>query len=107
MYGRYGYGGFLSPVDQKVVVEKLLSHHPRSEEKIGCGVDAIMVAKHPNYRNSSCLFVLRTNGDLEDFSYRKCLRAYLEGKYPSHADRFLQKHFVPRWRRLADLENEK
>ncbi|XP_062198420.1 protein DCL, chloroplastic-like isoform X2 [Phragmites australis] len=43
---RYGDGGFLSPNDEKVVVEKLLSHHPRSEDKIGCGLDAIMAQCH-------------------------------------------------------------
>ncbi|CAN6172044.1 unnamed protein product [Urochloa humidicola] len=92
--GRYGNGGFLSPNDEKVVVEKLLSHHPRKDEKIGCGIDGIMVDRHPEFRQSRCLFVVRTNGDWEDFSYRKCLRAYIEGKYPSHADRFLKKHLV-------------
>ncbi|XP_010237314.1 protein DCL, chloroplastic isoform X2 [Brachypodium distachyon] len=41
--GRYGDGEVLSPDDQKFVVEKLLAHHPCSEDKIGCGLDAIMV----------------------------------------------------------------
>ncbi|KAF0914562.1 hypothetical protein E2562_030367 [Oryza meyeriana var. granulata] len=39
---RYGDGGFLSPDDEKAVREKVLVHHPSSEDKIGCGVDAIM-----------------------------------------------------------------
>lgn len=43
-YNRYGDGAFLSPEDEKVVVEKVLAHHPRSEDKIGCGLDAIMVS---------------------------------------------------------------
>ena len=34
----------LSPDDEKVIVEKVLAHHPRSEDKIGCGLDAIMVS---------------------------------------------------------------
>lgn len=42
-YNRYGDGEVLSPDDQKFVVEKLLAHHPCSEDKIGCGLDAIMV----------------------------------------------------------------
>uniref|UniRef100_A0ACD5XQN8 Uncharacterized protein n=1 Tax=Avena sativa TaxID=4498 RepID=A0ACD5XQN8_AVESA len=89
---RYGNGVFLSPDDEKVIVEKVLAHHPRSEDKIGCGLDAIMVNKHPEFRRTRCLFISRTNGDLEDFSYRKCLRAYIERAYPSHADRFIDKH---------------
>lgn len=43
-YNRYGDGAFLSPEDEKVVVEKVLAHHPRFEDKIGCGLDAIMVS---------------------------------------------------------------
>ncbi|TVU10785.1 hypothetical protein EJB05_44333 [Eragrostis curvula] len=92
---RYRNGAVLSPDDEKFVVEKLLSYHPRSEDKIGCGVDSIMVDRHPDHK-SRCLFIVRTNGDLEDFSYRKCLRAYIQGKYPSHADRFLEKHVFHR-----------
>ncbi|KAF8693945.1 hypothetical protein HU200_038590 [Digitaria exilis] len=42
--GRYANGGYLSSNDEKVVVEKLLSHHPRAEDKIGCGLDGIMVS---------------------------------------------------------------
>ncbi|TKW32118.1 hypothetical protein SEVIR_2G148800v4 [Setaria viridis] len=93
---RYENGGFLSPTEEKVVVEKVLSHHPCVDEKIGCGLDGIMVDRHPEFRQSRCLFVVRTNGDWVDFSYRKCLQAYIKEKYPSHADRFLQKHLVNR-----------
>ncbi|CAL5065410.1 unnamed protein product [Urochloa decumbens] len=102
---RYANGGFLSPDDEKVVVEKLLSHHPRADEKIGCGLDGIMVDRHPEFRQSRCLFVVRTNGDWEDFSYRKCVRAYIEGKYPSHADRFMKKHLVNRRSELFRVQN--
>ncbi|KAM0849922.1 hypothetical protein ACQ4PT_053415 [Festuca glaucescens] len=90
--GRYEDGGLLCPDDEKVIVEKVLAHHPRLEDKIGCGLEAIMVDKHPGFKRSRCLFVVRTNGDLEDFSYRKCLRASIERAYPSHADRFIDKH---------------
>jgi hypothetical protein len=47
-YNRYGDGGFLSPDDEKVIVEKVLAHHPRSEDKIGCGLDAILVSYGDN-----------------------------------------------------------
>ncbi|KAM0835794.1 hypothetical protein ACQ4PT_062722 [Festuca glaucescens] len=73
---RYEDGGLLSPDDEKFIVEKVLAHHPRSQDKIGCGLEAIMVNKHPGFRRSRCLFVVRTNGELEDFSYRKCLRNF-------------------------------
>jgi hypothetical protein len=37
-------GERLTAKDEKVVVEKLLAHHPHSEDKIGCGLDSIMVS---------------------------------------------------------------
>nr|CAB3480718.1 unnamed protein product [Digitaria exilis] len=40
---RYGDGECLCPRDENVVVEKLLTFHPRAQDKIGCGLDAIMV----------------------------------------------------------------
>ena len=42
---RYGDGECLCPKDENVVVEKLLSYHPRAHDKIGCGLDAIMVSQ--------------------------------------------------------------
>uniref|UniRef100_A0A0E0EPE6 Uncharacterized protein n=1 Tax=Oryza meridionalis TaxID=40149 RepID=A0A0E0EPE6_9ORYZ len=98
-YILYGDGAFLSPDDQKAVVEKVLVHHPSSEDKIGCGVDAIMVGKHPDFRKSRCLFIVRTNGETEDFSYRKCINEYIKQKYPSQADDFIQNHLTRRFTR--------
>lgn len=37
-------GERLTAKDEKVVVEKLLAYHPHSEDKIGCGLDSIMVS---------------------------------------------------------------
>lgn len=37
-------GQRLTPKDEKAVVDKLLMHHPHSEDKIGCGLDSIMVS---------------------------------------------------------------
>ncbi|CAL5385364.1 unnamed protein product [Camellia sinensis] len=90
---RYMDGERLTAEDEKSVVEKLLAYHPHSEDKIGCGLDSIMVDRHPQFRRSRCLFVVRTDGGWIDFSYQKCLRAYIQHKYPSHADRFIKEHF--------------
>ncbi|KAG8047014.1 hypothetical protein GUJ93_ZPchr0008g12608 [Zizania palustris] len=90
---RYGDGECISPKDENIIVEKLLTYHPHVEDKIGCGVDAIMVDRHPQFRKSRCLFVVRTDGVWIDFSYQKCLRAYIREKYPSHAERFIREHF--------------
>ncbi|KAK9216531.1 hypothetical protein WN944_008540 [Citrus x changshan-huyou] len=89
----YMDGERLTADDERAVVEKLLAYHPHSEDKIGCGLDAIMVDRHPQFGHSRCLFVVRTDGGWIDFSYQKCLRAYIRDKYPSHAERFIREHF--------------
>ncbi|KAG6533892.1 hypothetical protein ZIOFF_007770 [Zingiber officinale] len=53
----------------------------------------VKVDRHPEFRYSRCLFVARTDGDLVDFSYNKCLKTYIRSKYPSHAEWFIRKHF--------------
>ncbi|CAK9144200.1 unnamed protein product [Ilex paraguariensis] len=90
---RYMDGERLTTEDEKAVVEKLLTYHPHSEDKIGCGLDSIMVDRHPQFRKSRCLFVIRSDGGWIDFSYQKCLRAYIRDKYPSYAERFVKEHF--------------
>ncbi|PSS31456.1 Protein DCL like [Actinidia chinensis var. chinensis] len=90
---RYMDGERLTAEDEGAVVEKLLAYHPHSEDKIGCGLDSIMVDRHPQFRRSRCLFVVRTDGGWIDFSYQKCLRAYIRHKYPSYAERFIKDHF--------------
>lgn len=39
-------GGTLTLEDEKAVVEKLLAYHPHSEDKIGCGLESIMVSTY-------------------------------------------------------------
>lgn len=41
---RYRDGQVLTAEDERAVVEKLLSFHPHSEDKIGCGLGSIMVS---------------------------------------------------------------
>ncbi|KAL4299396.1 hypothetical protein HN51_050128 [Arachis hypogaea] len=90
---RYMDGEQLSAEDERAVVDNLLAYHPRSEDKIGCGLESIMVDRHPQFRQSRCLFVVRTDGGWIDFSYQKCLREYIRDKYPMHAERFIREHF--------------
>lgn len=90
---RYKDGDKLTPEDEKKVVEKLLPHHPSSQDKIGCGVDAIMVGRHPKYNSSRCLFIRRKDGQWTEFSYRKCLMGFIRMKYPFSAEKFIERHF--------------
>lgn len=43
MNPRYMDGERLNTADEKAVVENLLAYHPHAEDKIGCGLDSIMV----------------------------------------------------------------
>ncbi|CAN4122628.1 unnamed protein product [Withania somnifera] len=90
---RYMDAECLTAEDEKIVVEKLLAYHPHCEDKIGCGLDSIMVDRHPQFKRSRCLFVVRTDGGWIDFSYQKCLRQYIRNKYPSYAEKFIKEHF--------------
>lgn len=47
---RYMDGECLTVEDEKVIVEKLLAYHPHSEDKIGCGIESIMVSLDLNDR---------------------------------------------------------
>lgn len=71
--GKYESGDRLSPEHEKSILERLLPYHPESEKKIGCGIDYITVGYHPEFVGSRCLFIVRKDGELVDFSYWKCI----------------------------------
>lgn len=58
-----------------VFIRKLLKYHPQQAAKVGVGVQSIKVANPPQYPNTKCFWVVRTDGTSEDFSYRKCIKA--------------------------------
>ncbi|KAI3925704.1 hypothetical protein MKX01_003263 [Papaver californicum] len=58
--------------DEKSTLISALRFHPRGNEKLGSGLREIKVGYHPKY-NSRCFNVVRTDGTVEDFSYRKCV----------------------------------
>lgn len=65
-------GRALEPEDFRFMTE-LLTHHPRADEKIGVGLQAIRVEPDPVW--GGVMFVAeRRDGSSTDFSYRKCLR---------------------------------
>ncbi|KVH99429.1 protein DCL homolog, chloroplastic-like [Cynara cardunculus var. scolymus] len=98
--GKYENGERLSSEHENIIIPRLLAHHPEIEKKIGCGINYIMVGHHPDFESSRCLFVVRTNGDMVDFSYWKCIKGFIRKKYPLYADNFIVQHF--RRHRLKD-----
>ncbi|KAE8683626.1 Protein DCL [Hibiscus syriacus] len=91
--GKYGSGDRLSPEHERMILERLLPYHPEFEKKIGCGIDYITVGYHPDFVGSRCLFIVRKDGELVDFSYRKCVKGLIRKNYPLYADSFILRHF--------------
>ncbi|KAF3320666.1 protein DCL [Carex littledalei] len=91
--GKYENDNRLSPEHEVAILAKLLPYHPEYEKKIGCGVDYIKVGLHPQFGKSRCLFIVRTDGEVEDFSFWKCIKGLIRKKYPLYADTFIQNHF--------------
>ncbi|XP_011074428.1 protein DCL, chloroplastic isoform X1 [Sesamum indicum] len=96
--GKYESGDRLSPEHERMILERLLPYHPESEKKIGCGVDYITIGYHPNFESSRCLFIVRKDGELVDFSYWKCIKGLIRKNYPLYADSFILRHFRRRRR---------
>lgn len=98
--GQYENGDRLSPEHEKTIVEKLLPFHPESQKKIGCGIDYITIGYHPDFDRSRCMFIVRQDGELVDFSYWKCIKGLIRKNYPLYADSFILRHFRKRNRNL-------
>lgn len=67
--------GYTLPPDKFSYVVDFLARHPRVSEKIGCGVVAICVIRHPNFPQMRCFAVIRSDRTLEIFSAVKCVYA--------------------------------
>lgn len=96
--GKYESGDRLSPEHERTILERVLPYHPAYENKIGSGVDYITIGYHPNFGSSRCLFIVRKDGELVDFSYWKCIKGLIRTNYPLYADSFILRHFRRRRR---------
>ena len=59
-----------------VLLDLLNKGHPEPEKMIGTGIAAFQVREHPRWR-SRCYFIVRTDGSVDDFSFRKCVNHIL------------------------------
>ncbi|XP_047977323.1 protein DCL, chloroplastic-like [Salvia hispanica] len=91
--GKYECGDRLSPEHERTILERVLPYHPAYEDKIGSGVDYITIGYHPTFGTSRCLFIVRKDGELVDFSYWKCIKGLIRKNYPLYADSFILRHF--------------
>lgn len=63
------------------ILEDVLNYHPNSEQKIGCGLQAIQIVLEgrcelSGWRTDQRRFdLIRTDGTREDFSYQKAINS--------------------------------
>ncbi|KAL0001035.1 hypothetical protein SO802_014816 [Lithocarpus litseifolius] len=58
--------------EQMVLVDLIKKGHPEPDKKIGGGINAFQVRYHPLWK-SRCLFLIRDDESVDDFSFRKCV----------------------------------
>ncbi|KAK7317354.1 hypothetical protein RJT34_01506 [Clitoria ternatea] len=95
----YNDGDPLASEDQCFVLENVFEHHPDKENKMGAGIDYVMVSRHSSFQDSRCFYVVLKDGSREDFSYLKCLDNFIRKKYPEVAESFIGKFFRKRGKR--------
>ncbi|XP_068634457.1 DNA-directed RNA polymerase IV subunit 1 isoform X2 [Aristolochia californica] len=71
MLHKYPVNVHLNKTDRSLLM-KALSYHPQGNAKLGAGVKAIKVGRHPLHP-SKCFMIVRKDGTEEDFSYLKCV----------------------------------
>lgn len=54
------------------LIDLLKKGHSDAGKKIGEGIQAFQVRYHPSWK-SKCFFLLRIDGSVDDFSFRKCV----------------------------------
>ncbi|KAM7258655.1 hypothetical protein ACFE04_014396 [Oxalis oulophora] len=87
---RYQVDQDLDEADQATLM-MALHFHPRSAEKFGTGAQSIKVIQHPEHKESKCFSIVRSDGTVEDFSYRKCILGAIEIIAPDKAKTFKSK----------------
>ncbi|XP_060169826.1 protein EMBRYO DEFECTIVE 514-like [Lycium barbarum] len=62
----------LNKYEHIVLLDLLKKGHLEPERKIGTGIRAFQIRFHPQFK-SRCFFVIREDGSVDDFSFRKCV----------------------------------
>ncbi|XP_009587068.1 protein EMBRYO DEFECTIVE 514-like [Nicotiana tomentosiformis] len=62
----------LNKYEHLVLLDLLKKGHLEPDRKIGTGIRAFQIRFHPQFK-SRCFFVIREDGSVDDFSFRKCV----------------------------------
>ncbi|XP_042481995.1 protein DCL homolog, chloroplastic isoform X3 [Macadamia integrifolia] len=75
------------------IINPLLPHFPLREKRINCAINKITIGYHPEFESSRCLFIVRKDGEMVDFSFWKCIKGLIRKNYPLYAENFILRHF--------------
>ena len=67
--------GRIENCDAITALIDLIHNHPRSDEKIGVGIDYFSVRQSPSNFGGSCFYITRLDGSHTDFSMKNCMTA--------------------------------
>lgn len=62
----------INKYEHMMLQDLLKKGHQESKKKIGAGIEAFQVRVNPEF-DSRCYYIIRKDGSIEDFSYRKCV----------------------------------
>ncbi|WOL01052.1 high mobility group nucleosome-binding domain-containing protein 5-like [Canna indica] len=62
----------INKYEHMVLLDLLKKGNPEPQKKIGVGIQAFQVRFHPTWK-SKCFFLIRVDGTVDDFSFRKCV----------------------------------
>jgi hypothetical protein len=95
---RYSDGEILSHDDFDFMLE-VLKGHPQFDAKCGAGIRNIFVNTNPEYTNTRCFWLTRTDGSSTDFSFKECLTPTLQIKKFHNALRAAIEPFTMQFKR--------
>ncbi|XP_017236030.1 DNA-directed RNA polymerase IV subunit 1 isoform X1 [Daucus carota subsp. sativus] len=87
---KYKVNQQLIELDEAIAAAALF-FHPRSSEKIGCGLQGIKIGLSLKGETSQCFQLIRTDGTIEEFSYHKCILNALKQTAPRSAETYESK----------------
>ncbi|KAL8114539.1 DNA-directed RNA polymerase IV subunit 1-like isoform X2 [Apium graveolens] len=84
---KYKINQQLRELDEAIAAAALF-FHPRSSEKIGCGLQGIKIGLSLKDSTSRCFQLMRTDGTVEEFSYHRCMHNALNLTAPTSAEKY-------------------
>lgn len=89
---KYPMNDYLNEEDKSLLMKALI-FHPQRNAKIGTGPQEIKIGYSPSHPESRCFMLVRNDGTLVDFSYRKCVMGAVKQYSPELVPIFKKRLF--------------